>query len=968
VIPAPARMAAAGGTGQPPAPTPEPELQPQQFTIGQVVEKRTGTSWLHKFTTGYVVRLSPLLVTASTRGGWRTVTQPMVDRGERPASHLGRPAEAGFAYAQVRAAAPLALSLSLAAGHEAEPPPQLMQNGEVRLGDVEHRDGDGGLVTRVGNGRLGAPDAPDAPDATTVGSGSPSRVLSPTAIARSSRIQHLLELPGLPGGERQAEPPPSAFQGQRQQVAAGTQRSWELVGSPGSIYMPGAAALVESSAEPRTPRRPTAPEPEAQLQLEPVGGLAARGGASGVSPMPAADRQFRDQNRRDVGKSQPIWTDSKMETPGLHTNPCGSEGPAADRLRQTQGVLDHLRYRRSAAAARPPWSTEKHRPLLDILESGRQILEGGKPIRSLEAVMVALYLTQGIPLVDRFPLLVQAHMDNKRCQHMVLAVRVGGRWGCLGLSRYPGLMWKSPSRTSLAHLIHDFQECYRKLDAVLLNVTIGKAVSHSPHQLTFICWKHRQLQFGKDQDEPPPRVGGDGLGGNWHFDASATLADKIHSTASSAQAFNEACELCLKRHLINANFEANSAILTEDTVPIMLDLAVICHRWPKVFVLVDGHADSGQRPSVSDDQLHRLSQQRAEVVKAELVKLGVPAEHIRANGSGCTGKHPITGSHVESGGNRLVYIAADETRTVDGAPSMPSYGFAIGGAHPSSGGDLSHAGTCTVGGAFGCTVGDVMLRIEETSGITFSGSHLFEGGLWKSVVGELLPNGNLQLTTQQPFDGIWVESCERGANQSDYDFSIGGSASDDGSALKTGICVSSRDSRYQIGAKVISIDSVRDNAFVGRRASGGKWIKIMGKLDDGKLRIRQGEVSWFMEKAQTFRGQSWQMTKRTDSAPDAPDAPDAEAVDAFEDECEQCLREHAMKPDFKADSAVLEHDDKLVLDALAAIFTKWKDLNERLQWTHVGLLSCVSPLLLDLARVICAPLDPRRRAHLAANL
>jgi hypothetical protein len=26
--------------------------------------------------------------------------------------------------------------------------------------------------------------------------------------------------------------------------------------------------------------------------------------------------QFRDKNRRDIGKSQSIWTDSKMETPG----------------------------------------------------------------------------------------------------------------------------------------------------------------------------------------------------------------------------------------------------------------------------------------------------------------------------------------------------------------------------------------------------------------------------------------------------------------------------------------------------------------------------------------------------------------------------------------------------------------------------------------------------------------------------
>jgi hypothetical protein len=53
------------------------------------------------------------------------------------------------------------------------------------------------------------------------------------------------------------------------------------------------------------------------LKDEGVLGSAHHGGGRGAFDGPLARRfhpQFRDKNRRDMGKSQSVWTDSKMET------------------------------------------------------------------------------------------------------------------------------------------------------------------------------------------------------------------------------------------------------------------------------------------------------------------------------------------------------------------------------------------------------------------------------------------------------------------------------------------------------------------------------------------------------------------------------------------------------------------------------------------------------------------------------
>jgi hypothetical protein len=75
---------------------------------------------------------------------------------------------------------------------------------------------------------------------------------------------------------------------------------------------------------------------------------------------------FLDKNRRDIGKSQSIWTDSKMETAGSHTPstavPLGSHMYLAPTLSAHRPWHLTRGARRGSGAHRPPLEQLNHTP------------------------------------------------------------------------------------------------------------------------------------------------------------------------------------------------------------------------------------------------------------------------------------------------------------------------------------------------------------------------------------------------------------------------------------------------------------------------------------------------------------------------------------------------------------------------------------------------------------------------------
>jgi len=54
-------------------------------------------------------------------------------------------------------------------------------------------------------------------------------------------------------------------------------------------------------------------------------------------------------------------------------------------------------------------------------------------------------LTNSLPLVERFSLSFKSEIDGKIYRHIVLAVKIRGKYGAIGLSRKDDLHWKNPT-------------------------------------------------------------------------------------------------------------------------------------------------------------------------------------------------------------------------------------------------------------------------------------------------------------------------------------------------------------------------------------------------------------------------------------------------------------------------------------------------------------------------------------------
>ena len=64
------------------------------------------------------------------------------------------------------------------------------------------------------------------------------------------------------------------------------------------------------------------------------------------------------------------------------------------------------------------------------------------PIQCVEAVFLAAFLTAGLEELDRYPISFKSVVDGHTYRHIVLAVKQGGKWGAVGISRRTSLMFK----------------------------------------------------------------------------------------------------------------------------------------------------------------------------------------------------------------------------------------------------------------------------------------------------------------------------------------------------------------------------------------------------------------------------------------------------------------------------------------------------------------------------------------------
>ncbi|XP_028676739.2 tubulinyl-Tyr carboxypeptidase 2 isoform X1 [Erpetoichthys calabaricus] len=139
----------------------------------------------------------------------------------------------------------------------------------------------------------------------------------------------------------------------------------------------------------------------------------------------------------------------------------------------------------------------KTRPLSGLMETAREMTRESLPIKCLEAVVLGIYLTNGLTSLERFPISFKTQFSGNFFHHVVLGVYCNGRYGSLGMSRRPDLMDKPLSFRTLSELIFEFEDSYQKYLHIVKKVKIGLYVPHDPHVFQPIEWKYLVLNCSK---------------------------------------------------------------------------------------------------------------------------------------------------------------------------------------------------------------------------------------------------------------------------------------------------------------------------------------------------------------------------------------------------------------------------------------------------------------------------------------
>ncbi|XP_005986599.1 tubulinyl-Tyr carboxypeptidase 1 [Latimeria chalumnae] len=172
--------------------------------------------------------------------------------------------------------------------------------------------------------------------------------------------------------------------------------------------------------------------------------------------------------------------------------------PVPERLEAIQRYIRELQYNHTGTQF---FEIKKSRPLTGLMDIAKEMTREALPIKCLEAVILGIYLTNSMPGLERFPISFKTQFSGNYFRHIVLGVHCGSRFGALGMSRREDLMYKPLVFRTLNELILEFESAYRRYWHTLKKVKMGQYVSHDPHSVEQIEWKHSILDVEKLSQE-----------------------------------------------------------------------------------------------------------------------------------------------------------------------------------------------------------------------------------------------------------------------------------------------------------------------------------------------------------------------------------------------------------------------------------------------------------------------------------
>lgn len=159
--------------------------------------------------------------------------------------------------------------------------------------------------------------------------------------------------------------------------------------------------------------------------------------------------------------------------------------PMSAKIAAMQAYIEKLSYNFTGVDY---FDVRKHRAIGRILDTGRQVTKQALPIKCVEAVFVAISLTQGLRELERVPFSFRSQVGGITYKHIVLAIKHENKWGSVGLSRRRELYYKDLVYDSLAELLLEYKRSYERVFHTLRRVKIGLPVPHEPDAREPICW------------------------------------------------------------------------------------------------------------------------------------------------------------------------------------------------------------------------------------------------------------------------------------------------------------------------------------------------------------------------------------------------------------------------------------------------------------------------------------------------
>ncbi|XP_065832917.1 tubulinyl-Tyr carboxypeptidase 1-like [Oscarella lobularis] len=176
----------------------------------------------------------------------------------------------------------------------------------------------------------------------------------------------------------------------------------------------------------------------------------------------------------------------------------GSLARVEEKLAAVQAYLKEFQYNHTGTQF---FEIKKHRPISGLMDTAREIMREALPIKCLEAVVVGLYLTSGIPSLERFTIRFKTECDGTCHRHIVLGFVHAGRYGAVGLSRRDELMYRPLVFKSLYDMVADFRTAYQRYWHKVLKVKFSIPVVHDLCSCEKIVWSYASADLRKTKDD-----------------------------------------------------------------------------------------------------------------------------------------------------------------------------------------------------------------------------------------------------------------------------------------------------------------------------------------------------------------------------------------------------------------------------------------------------------------------------------